>query len=234
MADDEHLWQQGTKLDYAWVKFAPNRLRREYHEYEPGDVYGRPPSEIDPQDRAEAIRALSRAPLQILEHLGLVETPVAAEMKAVVLDALIKGRLAAFGLTVKPTPSHNLSPIPISMYQPDFVKWGKSIIEGRGFSYTNVIVLRSKQIVATTPAPNAKTVSEKPKPKSLADQRSKEIIAAFDRLKLEGKIVSPPDKVRTSNLIKKLLSKERPDLFPGGKSLSYQNIYRILNGNPNF
>lgn len=226
----------GTPLELAWIKFAPRSMRREYFAYVPGDAHGPAPSleSIDKLDRAAMRDALAKSALQLLEHANVIGPPVAWEMRRAVVAKLVAGKLLAFAIPVKPTPGLEPVHLPPSMLRLDYFKWGRSVVEGGGFTFRDVTVTRAER-------PAAKRSKSGPRTKSLdrplrlrrSDMRRAAIEECFEKLACAPEPL-PPTKTRVAATIRSQLRATHPELFPSGKGLDYKNIYRILKPNPNF
>jgi hypothetical protein len=223
-----------TPLNVAWIKFAPRTMRREFFAYVPGDVYGRPlpPDSIGADDRGAVFRMLVDALPQLLEHAGFIEPSVASDMREAVFAKLEAGKLLVFAIPVKPMPSLEPIPLPPSMLRLDYFKWHKSAVEGGGFTFRDVTVIRAERPARRGVKSKPPTSSQgRPRRLDRSDRRREAIVSAFENLPAE---IKRKTHTMIADALKRRLTRDEPGLFAQGRGLSYQNICRILQGRPDF
>ena len=238
-------WKRGTRLAEAWTKFCSPQMWEEYDRYTPGDIHGTPPDPMSvDQNDPEVLR---RTLFQLAEQAGFVEPPIAAQMRDAVLVQLQKGRLVALGIPVNPLPSHDAVRIPETMFAPRFMKWHKSAIEGGGFRYRDVRVIRAargKKPDASATASAGQTrkavtprTEPQPNPSAttsirLSDRRKQEIVAEFRAIPSSEK--SKRGRMTIVGMVLTRLEKKNLEIFKNGKGLTDKNIYRILSSTSEF
>jgi hypothetical protein len=181
---------------------------------------------METMTEADKIKAFSRLPGQLFEAFGWIEPDIYWDMHSALLDRLRSGNLGAFGIREKPSPSEKAVPLPAKLFEPEFVKWQKSRVEGDGEAYRRVVVTRRKSVETSVSAELSRPTKSpaQPGPKSAETV----IIELFHEMRKSGRFPETYTKKQVHALMLPTLRKEFGANFPGGRGLSYANVAKHL------
>ena len=138
------------------------------------------------------------------------------------LERLLQGDLVAVGIAVTATAKEPPEEIPVHLLERRFIKLNKDEIRSEHFHYRQVRIAARQSVKGSVLPPAQPKTKRGPKP---VDDVIRQTYQALVRT---GEI-PPTHTVKAAwNIILPQLRRDHPDLFPGGRGLSYSSVARHI------
>lgn len=231
MTSELDIYLRGKPLAEAHDYFGPARLRDAYCDAK-AQVNNEIPKMADKWKQPDVNVFLAAVGLvsEAITRFRRPDTEILPEIRDKILEQLRSQRLVAYGFPYSRKNGALPEKVPIDLFEPDFMMWGKSEIVGTGLHICSVRILRASDEHKLLDQRGSDSTAGAGNRRPGRPSERQRIMKAIGELKNSGTDFSHLSIKEAGNLVRKeIFGEECPDgIIPQG--FGNETIRRLING----